>query len=83
MMKPQQVWVNHMTIGDFNPPHIHHGDITFVLFVDVIRSNTKNIKYSGYKKNLIIKNCIFRTFSSLQGLLIGCFLLNHLIQEQI
>ena len=33
MMKPQQVWVNHMTAGDFNPPHIHHGDITFVLFV--------------------------------------------------
>ena len=28
MMKPQQVWVNHMTAGDFNPPHIHHGDIT-------------------------------------------------------
>ena len=48
MMKPQQVWVNHMTAGDFNPPHIHHGDITFVLFVDVPKVIQKeNIKYSG------------------------------------
>ena len=48
IMKPQQVWVNHMTAGDFNPPHIHDGDITFVLFLDVPNAIKKeNAKYKG------------------------------------
>ena len=29
------LWVNFMKAGDFNPPHIHGGDISFVIFVDV------------------------------------------------
>ena len=33
-LKPHTVWVNHMKPGDFNPPHIHDGNVTFVLFVD-------------------------------------------------
>ena len=31
----QSLWVNFMQAGDFNPPHIHSGDISFVIFVDV------------------------------------------------
>ena len=31
----QDLWVNFMQAGDFNPPHIHSGDISFVIFVDV------------------------------------------------
>jgi len=47
-LKPQQLWVNHMTAGDFNPPHIHDGDVTFVLFVDVPNVIKKeNQKYNG------------------------------------
>ena len=37
-----------MEAGDFNPPHIHTGDITFVLFVDVPKAITEeNKKYNG------------------------------------
>jgi len=28
-------WVNYMTAGDFNPPHNHHGTLSFVLFLKV------------------------------------------------
>ena len=31
----QDLWVNFMQAGDFNPPHIHSGDISFVIFVNV------------------------------------------------
>ena len=48
VLKPHQIWVNHMTAGDFNPPHIHDGDVTFVLFVDVPNVIKKeNQKYNG------------------------------------
>lgn len=47
-LKPQNFWVNHMEAGDFNPPHIHTGDITFVLFVDVPKAiSEENKKYNG------------------------------------
>ena len=29
------LWVNFMKAGDFNPEHIHGGDLSFVLFLDV------------------------------------------------
>jgi len=32
---PQSLWVNFMEPGDFNPPHIHTGDLSFVIFLDV------------------------------------------------
>ncbi len=37
----QDLWVNFMKPGDFNPPHIHGGDISFVIFVDVPRQLEK------------------------------------------
>lgn len=32
---PHSLWVNFMEPGDFNPPHIHTGDLSFVIFLDV------------------------------------------------
>ena len=32
---PQELWVNYMESGDYNPPHIHNEDLSFVLFLDV------------------------------------------------
>ena len=29
------LWVNHMKAGEFNPLHTHHGDLTFVAYLDV------------------------------------------------
>jgi len=38
-MKPKAVllslWINYMKAGDFNPPHSHGGDLSFVAFPDV------------------------------------------------
>ena len=38
-MKPQakllSMWINYMKAGDFNPPHSHGGDLSFVAFPDV------------------------------------------------
>ena len=33
--KYQSLWVNYMQAGDFNPPHTHDGDLSFVLFLNV------------------------------------------------
>lgn len=32
---PQSLWINFMEAGDFNPPHIHTGDLSFVIFLDI------------------------------------------------
>jgi len=38
-MKPKakllSLWINYMKAGDFNPPHSHGGDLSFVAFPDV------------------------------------------------
>ena len=40
----QSLWVNFMKAGDFNPPHIHGGDISFVIFVDVPKQLEKEME---------------------------------------
>ena len=34
-LKFDDLWVNYMQAGDFNPKHTHGGDYSFVLFLDV------------------------------------------------
>ena len=34
-MRPEDLWVNYMKPGDFNPLHTHASDYSFVLFLDV------------------------------------------------
>jgi len=41
------LWINYMNPGDFNPLHVHGGDYSFVIFVDVpkeIKKEAKNFK---------------------------------------
>ena len=38
------LWVNFMKAGDFNPIHTHGGDYSFVVFVDVPKKLEKEIK---------------------------------------
>jgi hypothetical protein len=33
--KSESLWINYMKSGEFNPPHIHTSDLSFVLFLDV------------------------------------------------
>jgi len=42
------LWINYMKSGDFNPIHTHGGDYSFVLFVDVPKKLTQEqIDYEG------------------------------------
>lgn len=42
------LWVNFMQPGDFNPPHTHGGDYSFVVFVDMPKQIHKEIeKFEG------------------------------------
>jgi len=34
-LKLNSLWVNYMKKNEYNPPHIHSGDISFVLYLDV------------------------------------------------
>lgn len=34
-LKLNSLWVNYMKKNEYNPPHIHTGDISFVLYLDV------------------------------------------------
>jgi len=34
-LRPMSLWVNFMKPGDFNPPHFHDGDYSFVLYIDI------------------------------------------------
>ena len=34
-LQPDDLWVNYMKPGDFNPPHTHGSDFSFVFFLDV------------------------------------------------
>ena len=43
----EPLWINYMKPGDYNPPHIHGGDYSFVFFLDVpkeIHEEKKNFK---------------------------------------
>ena len=43
-LSPDDLWVNYMKAGDFNPIHTHGGDYSFVLFLDVPKKLEKEIK---------------------------------------
>ena len=34
-LQPVDLWINYMKPGDYNPPHTHGGDYSFVIFLDV------------------------------------------------
>jgi len=40
-LQADDLWVNYMKPGDFNPVHTHSGDYSFVLFLDVPKQLTK------------------------------------------
>lgn len=44
----RSLWVNFMKAGDYNPPHIHGGDFSFVVYLDVPEQLKKeNEEYEG------------------------------------
>jgi len=54
-MKPDakllKLWINFMKAGDFNPPHDHSGDLSFVIFPEVPKKLIKeNQAYQGTMK---------------------------------
>jgi hypothetical protein len=38
------MWINYMKAGDFNPPHNHGGDLSFVIYPDVPKEITQENK---------------------------------------
>jgi hypothetical protein len=59
-LKPMSLWVNFMNPGDFNPPHFHDGDYSFVLYIDIpkeLEIECKNYKGRGGNPGSIL----FRT----------------------
>ena len=48
------LWVNFMRPGDFNPLHTHGGDFSFVIFVDVPEEIEKEIK--EFEQNQVLCN---------------------------
>ena len=50
-LKLKTLWINFMKKGDFNPPHTHGGDITFVIYLDVpteiYKQDFKNTDING------------------------------------
>ena len=62
----QNLWINFMKSGDYNPPHDHSGDISFVIYTDVpsdILIENKNFKGVGSGPGCI--NFIFGETSKL------------------
>jgi len=44
----QSLWVNYMKAGDYNPRHVHTGDLSFVIFLDVPKKlENENLKFEG------------------------------------
>ena len=44
----KNAWINHMKAGEFNPPHIHSGDLTCVAFLKMPKDMKKeNKNFSG------------------------------------
>ncbi len=42
--KSLELWINYMKAGEFNPPHTHTGDLTFVIFLETPKDIEKEIK---------------------------------------
>lgn len=43
----EALWINRMRSGECNPPHIHHGDLSFVIFLKVpeeLKTEVENFK---------------------------------------
>jgi uncharacterized protein (TIGR02466 family) len=40
-----KVWVNYMKEGEFNPPHVHMGDLSCVLYLQIPKDMNKNKNY--------------------------------------
>ena len=40
-----KVWVNYMKEGEFNPPHVHIGDLSCVLYLQIPKDMNKNKNY--------------------------------------
>ena len=56
-LKVEQLWVNFMRPGEFNPPHFHNQDLSFVLFADVPKEITfenENAPYNDYGPGCLI-----------------------------
>ena len=43
------LWINYMTRGEFNPPHTHSGDLSFVIYCQVPENMTT--EFDGTKPN--------------------------------
>ena len=56
-LNADDLWVNYMKAGDFNPKHTHGGDYSFVLFLDVpkaLEKEAKEFKGSGAKPGSLL-----------------------------
>ena len=47
----ESVWINYMKNNDFNPPHIHDGDLSFVIYPSIPKEITKENKAFIGKRN--------------------------------
>ena len=45
------IWINYMKSNDFNPPHIHDGDLSFVIYPSMPKEVTKENKAFIGKRN--------------------------------
>ena len=47
-VEKESVWVNFMKANEFNPPHIHSGDLSFVIYLDIPKNlNKERYEYKG------------------------------------
>ena len=56
-LNADDLWVNYMKAGDFNPKHTHGGEYSFVLFLDVpkaLQKEAKEFKGSGTKPGSLL-----------------------------
>jgi uncharacterized protein (TIGR02466 family) len=44
-VKMEKAWVNYMKEGEFNPPHVHIGDLSCVLYLQIPKDMNKNKNY--------------------------------------
>jgi len=56
-LQADDLWINYMKPGDFNPKHSHGGDYSFVLFLDVpkkIEQEAKEFQGTGAKPGALL-----------------------------
>jgi hypothetical protein len=86
------LWVNFMKEGEFNPPHTHDGDLSFVLFLDIPKVlQEENEKYVGRSEgpgalsffygeaNHYFSNCSYSIFPKTGDLFIFPANLQHFV----